>query len=71
MWGGYMVNEPGVIPGVFHDLHDLITKGMTPVPYDPIYDGLESARAALEALGARKTYGKVVVRPVAKGKARL
>lgn len=63
MWGGYMMNEPEVIPGVFHALQDMLDKGMTPVAYEPIFDGLEGAIPALQALNARKTYGKVVVRP--------
>ena len=66
-----MVNEPGVIPTVFNGLQEMLAAGMTPVVYQPVFEGLESTADALNALNARKTYGKAVVRPVAKKGSKL
>ena len=64
MWGGYMQNEPEVLPKVYGELMDLLRQGkFKSVAYDHVYNGLEEAPAALEALGSRATWGKVVIRP--------
>ena len=64
MWGGYIQNEPEVIPGVYRDLMELLRQGqLKSIAYDHVYNGLEEAPAALAALGSRATWGKVIVRP--------
>ncbi len=61
-WGAYLVNEPEKVPETFRALLDLHAAGaIRPVIY--ARHSLEELPAALEALGGRKTYGKVVVIP--------
>jgi len=64
MWGGYMQNEPDVVVKVYAELMDLFRANKLPsIAYDHVFHGLEQTPAALEALGSRKSWGKVVVRP--------
>jgi NADPH2:quinone reductase len=61
-WGAYAKHEPARVPETFAALFRLYAeKQIRPV----IYRGypLEQAPAALAALGARKTHGKVVLLP--------
>ncbi|KAF7189034.1 Quinone oxidoreductase-like protein 2-like [Pseudocercospora fuligena] len=62
-WGAYAKNEPETIPHVWEELHKLMeSKAIRATNYtDKEYKGLESVPAALEALGGRNTWGKVVV----------
>jgi NADPH2:quinone reductase len=61
-WGAYLTHEPARVPEVFAALFDLYARGaIRPVigaryPLDRVAD-------ALEALGSRRTHGKVVLVP--------
>ncbi len=61
-WGAYVSNEPERIAETFEALFDLHAKGSI----SPVIFGrypLEELPAALEALGSRRSYGKVIVAP--------
>ncbi|KAI1628907.1 NADPH2:quinone reductase [Exophiala viscosa] len=62
-WGQYANREKETIPVVWKGIFDLIKSGkMKGITYsDKQYKGLESLPQALIALGARDTWGKVVV----------
>jgi NADPH2:quinone reductase len=61
-WGAYPMNQPEVIEPVFNDLFKLFESGkLKPIVYQPVTVGLENSAKALEDLGSRKTYGKVVI----------
>jgi len=61
-WGAYAIHEPKRIPETFDALFRLYDEGkIKPVIYATY--PLEEAHAALEALGSRQTYGKVIVTP--------
>jgi NADPH2:quinone reductase len=62
-WGRYASEEPGTMEEVWRALERLIAEGkFRPTVYtDAEYVGLESVGRALQALGARKTWGKVVI----------
>jgi NADPH2:quinone reductase len=61
-WGAHAMHEPERIPEVFAALFDLYrVRKIAPVVYRAY--PLAELAAALEALGSRETYGKVVVRP--------
>jgi NADPH2:quinone reductase len=62
-WGAYSKFERDTIPQVWNDLRKLMEeKKIRATNYtDRQYKGLESVPAALEALGGRETWGKVVV----------
>ena len=61
-WGAYAKNEPERVPETFDALFRLYAeKKIRPVVYRA--HPLEEAPAALAALGGRKTWGKVVLRP--------
>jgi NADPH2:quinone reductase len=61
-WGAYATHEPQRIPETFHALFDLYAAGkIEPLIYDRF--ALEDLPAALEALGGRRTWGKVIVTP--------
>jgi NADPH2:quinone reductase len=61
-WGAHVQNEPARIPETFHALFDLYRKGkIKPVIFKTY--SLEEVPVALEALGSRKTWGKVIVAP--------
>jgi len=61
-WGAHAMHEPARIGETFRALFDLYAKGVVePVIYRSY--PLDQLPAALEALGSRRTYGKVVVAP--------
>jgi NADPH2:quinone reductase len=61
-WGAHVQNEPARIPETFRALFDLYRKGkIKPVIFKTY--SLEEVPVALEALGSRKTWGKVIVAP--------
>ncbi|PQE33355.1 hypothetical protein CJF32_00006636 [Rutstroemia sp. NJR-2017a WRK4] len=63
-WGAYATNEPETLPVVWEGIFKLIKEGKFrgTVYTDREFVGLESVPAALESLGGRGTWGKVVVR---------
>jgi NADPH:quinone reductase-like Zn-dependent oxidoreductase len=61
-WGAHAMHEPARIGETFRALFDLYARGVVePVIYDRF--PLDQLPKALAALGARQTYGKVVVTP--------
>ncbi|KAK6539569.1 hypothetical protein TWF694_009779 [Orbilia ellipsospora] len=61
-WGAYKKFEPEQIDGVWRGIFDLIEQGkFKPTVYGEKFNGLENVGKALKALGARETWGKVVV----------
>jgi len=63
-WGAHVVNDPEKIEEAWKGLEDLMSQGkFRGTSYtDRDYVGLESVPEALAALGARDTWGKVVVK---------
>lgn len=63
-WGAYSVNEKAMIPVVWKAIMHLVAEGKLKgtVYADEEFVGLESIKDALQALGARRTWGKVVVK---------
>lgn len=72
-WGAYNVFEREAIPGVWKGLYDLMENGtFKGTCYtDQEYVGLESVPAALKGLGARDTWGKVVIKIPEEGSSKL
>jgi NADPH:quinone reductase len=72
-WGVYAIYEPRTVDVVWNGLFDLMKKGMFKgTAYtDKEYVGLESVPAALKALGARDTWGKVVVKVPQNGDSKI
>jgi NADPH:quinone reductase len=61
-WGAHAQKDPQKIPRTFEALFDLYAKGrIKPVIYARY--PLDEVPAALQALGSRQTYGKVIVTP--------
>jgi NADPH:quinone reductase-like Zn-dependent oxidoreductase len=61
-WGAHAQHEPERIPETFRALFDLYAKGrIRPVIFESY--PLEQTAEALEALGSRRTWGKVIVAP--------
>ncbi len=61
-WGAYAMNEPERVPETFDALFRLYAeKKIAPVVFKTY--PLDEVPAALAALGARQTYGKVIVTP--------
>ena len=61
-WGAHQMNEPERIPETFAGLFEMHRQGrIDPVIYRSY--GLDQVPAALEALGSRASYGKVIVAP--------
>lgn len=62
-WGAYTTNEPEKIDEVWDGIFDLVSQGKFKGTCftDIEYTGLETVPKALKALGARETWGKVVV----------
>ena len=61
-WTAYATKDPERVPIVFDALFELYVEGRI----DPVVSErfpLDALPVALEALGSRKTYGKVVVTP--------
>ena len=63
-WGMYARFQPSVVDHTWKALYTLIERGeFRPTVYrDREFVGLHSVREALKALGARKTWGKVVIK---------
>lgn len=72
-WGAYAKNEPAAIADVWTGLFKLMDEGkFRGTCYtDKEYVGLESVPAALQALGARDTWGKVVVKVPQEGGSKI
>ncbi|KAF2157094.1 NAD(P)-binding protein [Myriangium duriaei CBS 260.36] len=72
-WGAYTKNEPEAIKGVWDGLFELMESGKFKGTCftDKEYVGLESVPEALQALGARDTWGKVVVKVPQEGASKL
>jgi len=62
-WGIYAQKEKETVPVVWQGIFDLINKGkFRGITFtDQKFQGLDSVPKALQALGARETWGKVVV----------
>ncbi len=61
-WGAYQRYEPERVPEVFAGLFELYEAGkIKPVIFERY--PLDQVPAALEALGSRRTYGKVIITP--------
>jgi NADPH2:quinone reductase len=61
-WGAYAQHEPGRVPETFAALFALYSDGRIVPEIFETYP-LEKVPDALEALGSRKTYGKLVITP--------
>jgi NADPH:quinone reductase len=72
-WGMFSVYEPQTVETVWNGLFDLMAQGkFRGTCYtDKEYVGLESVPAALKALGARDTWGKVVVKVPQDGQSKI
>lgn len=72
-WGAYATNEPEKIDEVWDELFKLFeSRKVTGTNYlDKEYVGLERVPEALEALGSRGTWGKVVVKVPQEGQTKL
>lgn len=73
-WGAYAINEPERIDQVWSELFKLFeSRKVVGTNYtDKEYVGLESVPQALEALGSRGTWGKVVIKvPQKEGASKL
>jgi NADPH2:quinone reductase len=72
-WGMYAVNEPEMVEQVWDGLFKLMNEGSYKgtVFTDTEYVGLESVPAALKALGARDSWGKVVVKVPQQGSSKI
>ncbi|TVY31964.1 Quinone oxidoreductase-like protein-like protein, partial [Lachnellula occidentalis] len=72
-WGAYAVHEPEKIAEVWEGIFRLIEEGKFrgTVFTDKEFVGLESVGEALEALGSRETWGKVVVKVPQEGQSKL
>jgi NADPH2:quinone reductase len=61
-WGAYAINEPERVPETFRALFEMYERGaIAPVIYRTY--PLDEVPAALEALGSRQSYGKVIISP--------
>ncbi|QDS70586.1 hypothetical protein FKW77_000030 [Venturia effusa] len=72
-WGAYSINEPETIEVVWNGLFDLMESGKFKGTCftEKEYVGLDSVGEALKALGARDTWGKVVVKVPHSGGSRM
>ena len=72
-WGQYAVHEPETVETVWEGLFELMAQGKFrgTVYTDREYVGLESVPEALESLGSRGTWGKVVVKVPQEGQSKL
>ncbi|KJZ68676.1 hypothetical protein HIM_11932 [Hirsutella minnesotensis 3608] len=72
-WGAYAVHEKATVPVVWQGIMRLVAQGKLrgTVYTDDEFVGLESVKDALMALGARGTWGKVVVKIPQPGESRL
>lgn len=72
-WGAYSINEKEAIPVVWDGIFKLIKEGKFrgTVYGDKEFVGLESVPEALESLGSRGTWGKVVVKVPQEGESKI
>lgn len=72
-WGMYAKSEPETVPEVWAGIMKLVKEGKFrgTLFTDKDYIGLESLPEALEALGGRETWGKVVVKVPQEGNSKL
>ncbi|KAF2494182.1 NAD(P)-binding protein [Lophium mytilinum] len=72
-WGAYSINEPEAIEKVWEGLYELTESGKYRGTCftDKEYVGLESVPAALQALGGRESWGKVVVKIPQEGQSKI
>jgi NADPH2:quinone reductase len=72
-WGQYAVHEPETVEVVWNGLFELMEKGKFrgTVYNDKEYVGLEAVPEALESLGSRGTWGKVVVKVPQEGASKI
>lgn len=72
-WGMYATYEPETVETVWDGLFELMDKGLFKGTCftDKEYVGLESVGPALKALGARDTWGKVVVKVPQEGQSKI
>jgi NADPH:quinone reductase len=72
-WGQYAVHEPETVEVVWEGLFELMKQGKFKgtVYTDREYVGLESVPEALESLGSRGTWGKVVVKVPQEGQSKI
>jgi NADPH2:quinone reductase len=72
-WGAYSINEPEAIETVWEGLYELMESGKYrgTCYTDKEYVGLESIPAALQALGGRESWGKVVVKIPQDGQSKI
>jgi len=72
-WGAYTTNEPEAIDQVWNGLFGLMESGKFRGTCftDEEFVGLERVPAALKALGARETWGKVVVKIPQEGQSKI
>ena len=72
-WGAYSINERETIPEVWDGIYKLMESGKFRGTCftDKEFVGLESVPAALKALGARDTWGKVVVKLPQDGQSKI
>jgi NADPH2:quinone reductase len=72
-WGQYAVHEPEMVERVWEGLFELMKQGKFrgTVYTDREYVGLESVPEALESLGSRGTWGKVVVKVPQEGQSKI
>lgn len=72
-WGMYASQEPEMVEKVWEGIFELMEKGKYRGTCftDREYVGLESVPRALEALGARDSWGKVVVKVPQEGASKI
>lgn len=72
-WGVYAINEPEMVDVVWDGIFKLIDEGKYKGTCftDQEFVGLETVPGALKALGARETWGKVVVKVPAEGQSKM
>jgi NADPH2:quinone reductase len=72
-WGAYAVNEPEMQDKVWDGIFELVKEGKYrgTAFTDKEFVGLESVPAALKALGARDSWGKVVVKVPQEGGSKM
>ncbi|KAJ3274732.1 hypothetical protein HDV01_002254 [Terramyces sp. JEL0728] len=62
-WGGTTISDAKTVPKVWHGILNLIAEGkLKATVFEKIYHGIDTVPSALEALGNRETWGKVVIR---------
>lgn len=71
-WGGNAMRRPMDVPAVWKDLLAMMErKQLRPTVFSKVYEGLDGVAPALEALGSRGTWGKVVINLKKEGKNKL